>query len=162
MSEHAEFLKYYEKYRDKIFTYFMYRVNFNHAQAEDLTSEVFIKAFENFESYDQTRSFGSWVYAIAKNHLSNFYRSKKQDVDLESIIGLSVEIDKKIEDRNELENVFKKINELDPYSRDVLLMRFVDGLDNNEIAEIMEKDEGSIRTQISRALKKIRNEKDSL
>jgi RNA polymerase sigma factor (sigma-70 family) len=56
----------------------------------------------------------------------------------------------------DLEIAIKVIYQLDDYCREVLLMRFVDGLENKEIAECLEKDEGAIRTQISRALSQLR------
>jgi RNA polymerase sigma-70 factor, ECF subfamily len=158
MPEHAEFIRHYEKFKDKIYTYFIYRVNFNRASAEDLTQEVFIKAFRNFEDFDESRSFGAWIYAIAKNHLVNFYRSGKNDVGLEQAMGISVDIRKQLEITDELEGIIGKISCMDEYSKEVLLMRFVDGLENAEIAVLLDKDESAIRTQISRALKKLRAE----
>jgi RNA polymerase sigma-70 factor, ECF subfamily len=156
MTEHTEFIQYYEKYKDKIYTFIMYRVNFNRAVAEDLSSEIFIKAFKNFESFNKQKAFGSWIYTIAKNHLANFYRGRKVDIDLEKATSVSIDMRRQYEVNSELEETLKKIHELDDYSKDVLLMRFVDGLENNEIAEILNKDEGTIRTQLSRALKKLR------
>jgi RNA polymerase sigma-70 factor, ECF subfamily len=158
MSENAEFIKYYGKFKDKIYTFFMYRVNFNSAVAEDLTSEVFIKAFKNFENFDRVHAFSTWIYTIAKNHLSNYYRSKKADVEIEYAKNIGVDMMEKMDIKNELAGVMEKIYRLDDYSREVLLMRFVDGLDNNEIAGLFGKDEGTIRTQVSRALKKLRME----
>jgi RNA polymerase sigma factor (sigma-70 family) len=156
MSEHAEFIQNYEKYKDKIYTFIMYRVNFNRAIAEDLSSEIFIKAFKNFEGFDRDKPFGAWIYAIARNHLANHYRSQKFDTDLEKAVNLSVDMRRQMEINSELEEVMEKIQRLDSYSKDVLLLRYVDGLENNEIAEILGKDEGTIRTQLSRALKKLR------
>ena len=57
----------------------------------------------------------------------------------------------------ELEKLMQEINKLEPYYRDVLILRFVDGLDNKEIAELLGKDEGTVRTQISRAMQAVKN-----
>ena len=150
------FTDYYNQYKDKIFNYFWYRVNFNRALAEDLTADAFLKAFKNFRAFDHNRSFQSWMYAIAKNHLLNYYRTANRETDLLALGSMGVNELKKIENKLELEQAFELINHLSEYHREVLLMRFSDGLDNREIAEILDKDEGAVRTQISRALEELR------
>lgn len=155
-SKNKHFLRYYKEFKDKIFTYFLYRVNFNKDIAEDLTSEVFIKAFNSFNSFDKTRSFQAWIYTIARNHLINHYRTANREIDLIRAEKVSHEFREKLEAELELKEVLKKIERLAPYHRDVLLLRFVDGLDNKEIAIVLEKEEGAIRTQISRALAELR------
>lgn len=150
------FTEYYNQYKDKIFNYFWYRVNFNRALAEDLTADAFLKAFKGFGEFDHNRSFQSWMYAIAKNHLLNYYRTANRETDLLEVEKMGVDELKKIENRLELEQAFDLINQLSEYHREVLLMRFSDGLDNREIAEILDKDEGAVRTQISRALEELR------
>jgi len=152
------FTDYYNQYKDKIFNYFWYRVNFNRALAEDLTADAFLKAFKSFNGFDHNRSFQSWMYAIAKNHLLNYYRTANRETDLLTAEKMGVNELKKIENRLELERAFELINQLSEYHREVLLMRFSDGLDNREIAEILNKDEGAVRTQISRALEELRGQ----
>jgi RNA polymerase sigma-70 factor (ECF subfamily) len=56
----------------------------------------------------------------------------------------------------EIERILSEVEKMDEYHREVLLYRFADGLDNREIAEILSKDEGAVRTQISRALEVLR------
>ena len=155
-SKNKHFLRYYKEFKDKIYTYFLYRVNFNRDLAEDLTSEVFIKAFNCFDSFDKDRSFQAWIYTIARNHLINHYRTANREIDLARAEKLSCDFREKLEAEFELKEVLKKIGRLAPYYRDVLQLRFVDGLDNKEIAEVLEKEEGAIRTQISRALSELR------
>jgi len=152
------FTDYYNQYKDKIFNYFWYRVNFNRALAEDLTADAFLKAFKSFNGFDHNRSFQSWMYAIAKNHLLNYYRTANRETDLLEVEKMGVNELAKIENRLELEQAFELINQLSEYHREVLLMRFSDGLDNREIAEILNKDEGAVRTQISRALEELRGQ----
>jgi RNA polymerase sigma-70 factor, ECF subfamily len=160
MSDRAKqeklFIKNYQTYKDKIYTYFLYRVNFNRDIAEDLTSEVFIKTFQCLDDYDEARPFQSWIYAISRNHLINYYRSGNREVSLEGAGNMAVEFEQQIKASLELENVIKMIYQLDSYCREVLLLKYVDGLDNNEIAQVLEKDEGAVRTQISRSIAELR------
>jgi RNA polymerase sigma-70 factor (ECF subfamily) len=151
-----KFLSYYDQFKDKIFNYFWYRVGFNRPLAEDLTSEVFLKALKNFTSYDEARPFQAWIYAVAKNHLLNYYRTANRETDLRLAENLGGGELAKIENKLELEKVFAVINRLDSYYREVLMLRFADGFDNREIAEIIGKDEGAVRTQVSRAMEELR------
>ena len=65
----GDFLKHYNQYKDKIFNYFWYRLNFNRAEAEDMTQDVFLKALDNFDKFDPDRSFQAWIYTISKNYI---------------------------------------------------------------------------------------------
>jgi RNA polymerase sigma-70 factor, ECF subfamily len=152
MGNRTEFLAYYRDFKDKIYNYFWYRLNFDRAIAEDLTSEVFLKALEHFEDFDQARSFQAWIYAIAHNHLLNFYRSAGREVSIESAAELGRFEHKKIEAKIELERVLAAVVNLPEYCREVIILRFVDGLENAEIAACLNKEEGAVRVQISRAL----------
>jgi RNA polymerase sigma-70 factor (ECF subfamily) len=152
----ADFLGYYNQYKDKIYTYLWYRVGFNQALAEDLTSEVFIKALKNFDSYDQDRPFQAWIYKIAQNHLINHYKTAQRETELVDSIESPRLEHEAIETKLELERVMGHICELDQYHQEVLLLRYVDCLDNREIAAVLDKEEGAVRTQISRALEELR------
>lgn len=153
----VQFSKYYHQYKDKIFTYYYYRVNFNRALAEDLSSEVFIKALKNFQRYDKNQSFQSWIFTIARNHLINYYRLEKREVSLEVAYNYCDSPWEKIYDNLECKEVMKAITKLKTYHKDVLLMRWVDGLTNQEIALVLDKDEGAVRTQLSRALQALKD-----
>ena len=153
MSKSKLFLKYYKEYKDKVYNYFLYRLSFNKSLAEDLSSEVFLRAFDKFESFEEDRSFQAWVYAIARNCLYNYYRTCNREVELDQALNLYVEDYGEIANNLESERILKKIKKLDIYNREVLLLRYVDELSNGEIAEVLNKNEGAIRTQISRALK---------
>lgn len=152
-----DFLGYYNKHKDKIYNYFWYRVGFNRALAEDLTSEVFLKAYKNFDSFDPARPFQAWIYAVAKNHLLNYYRLANRETELFLADSLAKNQLLEIDRRLELERIFNLINSMADYYKEVLFLRFADGLDNKEIAEALGKEEGAIRTQISRALEELRS-----
>lgn len=155
-NKNSLFISHYNEYKDKIYTYLWYRVGFNNHVAEDLTSEVFIKALKSFADFDQDKSFQAWIYAIARNHLINYYSKCGREVDLEQSNATAPDEIYKFEIKYQIGEILKKIDALKGYHKDVLLMRFVDELDNSEIAELLDKDEGAVRTQISRALNELR------
>lgn len=156
--DNKNFLANYNKYIDKIYTYIWYRVSFDRVVAEDLCSEIFLKAFKSYESFDETRSFQSWIYRVAKNHLSNHYRTRGREVELECALDLSVETLQKINTNIESERIMREIEKLDNYSKEVVVMRYVDELDNKEIAEILGKEVNAVRVQLSRALGKLKED----
>ena len=151
------FIDYYQQYKDKIFAYFLYRVNFNRTVAEDLTSEVFLKALDHFVSFDKAKSFQAWIFAIAHNHLVNHYRVAHREVELLENKASDLNEFKIIELNQEITKILELIQEMDDSDRDILLLRFVDQLSNTEIAELLGKDEGAIRTKMSRSLAKLRS-----
>lgn len=153
----SSFISYYEQYKNKIFNYFLYRVNFNRTVAEDLTSEVFLKALDHFASFDQSKSFQAWIFTIAHNHLVNHYRVANRETELFDYQHFTQADTKRVEEQQELERVLQAIHTLDPSDRDILLLRFVDELSNAEIAELLAKDEGAVRTKMSRSLAKLRS-----
>ena len=143
----------YLKYRHKIYNYFWHRVGGNDSEAEDLTAECFLQLVKVWKRYDQEKSEQAWLYGIARNLLCHYYREYGREISIEM-----VENDLKVDDtsgssRIDLAKAFSLIKELEPYHRDVLLMRYAEGLSNKEIAHVLEKSEGSVRTQISRATK---------
>lgn len=151
-----KYLRNYKKYKDKIYTYILYRVDFNASIAEDLTSDVFMKAWEHYKNFDESRSFQAWIYTIAKNHLKNYYRTCNREVCLEDTKEISMDFKCKIEIDLELKRMVDEMKQLKSSYREVLLLRFVDELSNKEIADILGKEEGAIRTHISRALNELR------
>ena len=152
MARNRLFIKKYKKYKDKIYNYFWYRVNFNEEIAEDLCSEAFLRAFDKFDVFDRERDFQPWIYAIAKNCLMNYYRTLGREINLNFAENIKFEEAARIEAGIEIEKIIRLIHTFDEYSREVLLLKFVDQFSNPEIARILGRNEGAVRTQISRAL----------
>jgi RNA polymerase sigma-70 factor (ECF subfamily) len=162
------FLKYYNKYKDKIFNYFFYRTGYNRELSEDFVSEIFEKALNHFESFEDDKEFGPWIYRIAHNHLVDYYRKNKQDFSIDSLLednqnlekdlNLSYEESVTIEiDRQILSEDIKKIlNKLPEVDKELITLRYLSDLDYKEISKILNKQEGTIRTALSRSLQKLK------
>lgn len=157
----SEFTRYYEDHKNLIFNYLLYRVGFNRGLAEDLTSEVFLKAWKAFASYDRSRSFKTWIFTVAHNHLVNFYVSRKKDtLSLDDAIQVVKEDGSNAEDLSkklEVKNVLEIVDELPEGQREVVVMKYVNDLRNEEIAQALGKEEGAVRTALSRAIATIRD-----
>lgn len=152
----ASFIFYYNQFKNKIYAYFLYRVNFDKKLAEDLTSEVFLKALKSFAGFNGDKPFQPWIFTISRNHLINYYKSCKREVALETVENFLPYTDNSAVERYELEQVMRVINRMEAGDREILLLRYAQGLNNSEIAELLNKEEGAVRTQFSRSLAKLR------
>ncbi|MDP2709267.1 MAG: RNA polymerase sigma factor [bacterium] len=150
------FVFYYNEFKHKIYAYFLYRVGFDQKLAEDLTSEVFLKAFKNFEDFEDGKPFQPWIFTISRNHLINHYKASKRETSLTEMEGFLKCADHDFESKHELARVMGIISDMEEKDKEVLLLRFSSGLSNTEIADLLEKEEGAIRTRISRSLSKLR------
>ncbi|OGH70644.1 MAG: hypothetical protein A3C90_01840 [Candidatus Magasanikbacteria bacterium RIFCSPHIGHO2_02_FULL_51_14] len=163
MAEKETFLSYYGRYRDKIYTYFLYRVSFQRELSEDLTSDVFLKAFDAFDSFDANRSFQAWIYTIARNHLINFYhkQAKQKTVALEDVkdtllAGAHEDDSRKIDRTLEFERVMERIDTLPEEHQELIVLRYMNELSYKEIADITGKEEGALRVAVSRILQTLK------
>lgn len=150
----------YEKYKNKIFNYIYYRVGMNKEVAEDLTSEIFFKAFDNYDLYEKSKPFQSWIYAIAHNHLVNYYRDSKNNLSVEELTEDGYQIpDKSILDKNindiDVNILLKDVLRLSKTQADVIMMRFLDQLTFSEIGEVINQDESNARVICHRAIKNL-------
>jgi len=152
----------YEKYGQQIFRFIYWQVS-NKEQAEDLNQEVFLKAWKNIEKYQERNCpFSSWLYRIARNTVIDFYRTQKKVYPIEDEIFFSGGDDlrenpKKIaETKIEIERVKKVLNSLPNNQREIIILKFIEGFSNKEIAKILKKSEGAIRILQYRAIKNLK------
>ncbi len=158
--EREAFGEIYDAYLPKIYRFVYLKVS-NKGDAEDITSQVFMRAWKNIRSFKfQGFPFSSWLYRIANNAVIDFYRTRKDSVDIESIAetayaesrGTDTEMDTEIE----IDKVRSVLKLLKPDEQSVLIMKFVDELSNKEIAKTLEKTDGAVRVIQHRALKQMR------
>jgi len=154
----------YERYRDAIYRFCLARTGTSH-DAEDLTSDVFVKALNSIDRYqDRGLPFAAFLYRIARNAAIDRSRTLKQPL---SVDGLLQEPASK--QNVELEAVFAveksilmdALTKLKSEHRDVVVMRFIEGYSALEVAQLLGKTEGAIRTLQHRALERLRKEFDS-
>jgi RNA polymerase sigma-70 factor (ECF subfamily) len=147
----------YNLYFEKIYRFIYYRVSHKEI-AEDLSEDVFLKAFSKLSSIQKDASFEGWLYQIARNKVIDYYRDKKQLVALEDVEN-TLEYETNIIDVLELkenQKIFLKIlKELGTEQQLVIKLKFLENLENEQIAEIMHKNEGAIRVIQHRAIARL-------
>ncbi len=158
--QYKKFTGYYDQYKHKVFSYIFYRCGEDRALAEDLTGDVFLKAYEKFETYDGQYAFSTWIFTIARNHLIDHFRKKREQMVEEIEVSDEGEAEQEIKNNIDVEEAMDKVRpfiaNLPPLQQDCLIMRYLGEKSNKEIAEITGESESNVRQLISRALKKLK------
>jgi len=139
----------YNIFLDRIYRYVFYQVK-DKMTAEDLTEEIFLKAWKAIGSYKgKGQAFSSWLYRIAHNHVIDDFRKKRKGASLEMETAAIIDNPEQELVRQEL---LEGISCLPPQQKQVIILKFIEGLDNSEIEQIMGKSQGAIRVMQMRAL----------
>lgn len=155
----------YDQYLPAIYRFIVIKVG-NKADAEDISHQVFLNAWQKMPKYKhQGFPFSSWLYRIAHNAVIDFYRTSKHHIDIDSVpedsFSETPETDKKIDDLMQTRIVKDAIKELNEDEQNVIIMKFVNELSNKEIAASLEKSEGAVRVMQHRALKQLKTKIDA-
>ena len=147
----------YSIYLDRIYRYVFYQVK-SKMTAEDLTEEIFLKAWEAIGRYRQRKlAFSAWLYRIAHNHVIDYFRTRRQHLVLdEATLATTGNLEKEAEEKQMQQELAKAISYLPPQQRQIIILKFIEDLDNREIAQIMRKREGAVRVMQMRALSALR------
>lgn len=149
----------YDEYYDRIAHYVYVRIG-DKNEAEDIASEVFLKALKSIKSYEeQGVPMQAWLFKIAHNmvvdHLRKVSKVKTVSIDTIEIQGDS-DPAKTAEINITMEAVKKAMEKLTADQREVLNLRFFGGLDSKEVAGLMKKTDGAVREMQRSALEKLR------
>ena len=161
--DHDAFTMLYERYITRIYNYIFYRTG-SYADAEDLTSRVFHRAFGHINRYKNMGvPFSAWLYRIAHNLVANWHRdnSRRREVPLEDHAHLTHKADQPettLVITQEVEALLKAIRTLTPERQQLVILKFVEHLSNAEIALIMGRSEGAIKSLYHRTLLALREE----
>lgn len=142
----------------------VYRITGNAEDARDVSQEAFIKAFKNFESYDESSAFSTWLYRIAVNTAIDYIRKRKKEnsisfedyiVDEKNQKGDSG-IEEKVISKEGVKNIISAVNMLDDEFKTVVVLRDMEGMDYKEISDITGLPLGTVKSRLSRGRGKLR------
>ena len=159
---------YYEivaRYKDKLLNHIFFYVK-NREAAEDIIQDAFVRVYLNKDKYKDLAKVSTWIYTIAIN-LAKTEINKSSRAEKFSITGKNGEKDFELPDKHNItdEPVLKKelketlmsaIESLDDKFREIILLRDIDGLSYEEIAEVLEIPVGTVKSRINRARLNIR------
>ena len=156
----AAFGALYDRYVDAVYRYVFYRVR-NDADAEDLVSDVFMRALRAIPRYEPRVAFLAWLYRIARNAVIDRARRSHTQISFEDALahpGVDqvVEPDATILALSDKDAVRGALAKLTPLQQEVIVLRFVEGYSTHEIATLVGKREGTVRGIQFRALEALR------
>ncbi len=154
------FAEIYELFAQKIYAFIFYKT-FHRETAEDITSQTFTRALEKIRSFDSRKgSFNSWIYAIARNSVIDFYRTKKDSKNIDDVFDLASETDISVEfdSQAEFTEIRAALRKISPRQREIILLRIWEGLKFREIAEVLGKSEAAVKMDFARGLKSLKKE----
>lgn len=156
-SDPAAFARLYRQHYDAIFAYCVHRLFERHA-AQDVTSEVFLKAVENFGRFrGSEQQFRNWLYTIATNAVNDHLRKTARREGLLKAACRQINSQTKADEPDEKLVVLKQaMFELKPRYQTIVTLRFFENLKLTEIAEVLGSSPGTVRSQLARALVKLR------
>lgn len=158
----------YEENYSKIFGYILRRVA-NFEIAQDITSETFLKALKNIWKFKwRNISFSSWLYRIASNEIANFFRKNKwRIISIDKIseptsdsnpLNEIIESQERLKGYKDFLALQERISKLPSKYQEVISLRFLEKKQIKEIAEILDKKEGTVKSLLHRGLERLRTD----
>jgi len=146
----------YDAYMERIYRFVYFRVE-DQQTAEDITSQVFLKAWSNLDRFQFSRTpYLAWLYTIAHNAVIDHYRTRKVTTALDDVQlsqpDHSEAVENDIDLTTEMQSVKTALQALTDDQQKVLTLKFIEGMSNNEIARQLGKREGAIRALQMRGL----------
>lgn len=156
-----EFLEAYDKYADDIFRHCYYRL-FDRERAKDVMQDTFMRTWEYMQKGQKVENVRALLYRIANNLIIDFVRKKKEsslDELQEAGFDPAIADDdmSRISARMDGAKAIEALQQLDDTHREVLVMRYVNGLEPAEIAEVLDQTPNTVSVRIHRGLEKLRS-----
>jgi RNA polymerase sigma-70 factor (ECF subfamily) len=155
------------KHQTRVFS-LVYRMLGDHAEAEEMAQEIFLKAFRALKRFERKSRFSTWLYSIATNHCLNQLESRRrrprlQELNrsarregnpgplLDQVADPTAGADQALERADLQRLVQEQLLTLTPEHRSILLLRDIQGLTYEEIGEILSLEPGTVRSRLHRA-----------
>lgn len=149
----------YKRFYAQLLGYFKNMLWGNREKAEDMVHDIFAKIIKNPDYFDTNRSFRTWLFSVASNMCKNEY--KKQAVRKNTSIGVDdyhtlssiSNVLSEVQDIQFQKAFEENLSKMDVKHREVFALRHLEGLSMKEIADVMEINEGTVKSRLFYATK---------
>lgn len=171
-TDSAAFGQVFDSWYKPVFGYVMRRTA-DYDLSKDIAAETFLKAFLKINNFHwRSISLSAWLYRIATNELNQYYRSSKykpqslqqlmENPQMEKLLHQQDDDEREIIQRemeafNDYNRIRTNLLKLDIKYQEVIALRYFEQKTNTEISAILDKNEGTIKSLLSRGLEKLRN-----
>lgn len=156
-NRHA-FDRLYRRYLDRVYSYAFYSLG-DHHDAEDATERTFLSALASLDGFhDEGSTFRAWLFRIAHNAIANSHRSRRQRrtepiTDAGQHPAPGADPAALVARADQQREIRAALSRIPSERRQVILLRFVDGLSAREIGAVLDRSEGAARVLLHRALR---------
>jgi RNA polymerase sigma-70 factor (ECF subfamily) len=159
------------KYQGKIYS-LAYGMVGNHADADDLAQEIFLKTYRNIKKFRFKSSFYTWLYRIATNTIisrrkklrgDSHLELKPQVLDIEGSPYLATRLggekgDRAMSSKEMKKDIYRAIDMLSDKHKEVVVMHDIEGIPHSEIAQILSISQGTVRSRLHYARERLQKE----
>lgn len=153
-----DFTGIYTTHRLSIYRYVLARIG-HVDDAQDLTAQVFLKAYHNVDSYRQEAPVIAWLMSITRHQIIDYYRRQREQVSLSVIHDLpssDLSPEESLEHKHQMKRVAQALSALSEDRREAIAMRLFAGLKNQEIADIMGKSADAVAMLVYRGIQDLK------
>jgi RNA polymerase sigma factor (sigma-70 family) len=145
------------RYRRRVF-HIAYKFTGKHDQAEDLTQEIFLKLFKSLDKFNRDADFGTWLTSVARNYCIDHYRASKREreVMVEDLLAFDQAVSSSGNPQRRLEESDRRsflragLERLPDKLREAVVLRDLQGLSYQEMADRLNLPEGTVKSRINR------------
>ena len=149
---------------ERVIRLYLNSVIYNKADAQDLLQRVALRAYRKFSDYDTAQPFQGWVFGIAKFEVLGYFRDHGRNMEVIDS-EISERLADNMEDQSEIisreeeerhERLEQLLRQIPPKAQELIRLRFYENREYDEIARLLNTNEGAVRTAISRIIAKLR------
>lgn len=156
-----------QRYQDKLRRYVLRIAGGVANDVDDILQDVFLKVYKNLNDYDPKLKFSSWIYRITHNETISFLRKINRrpttyNFEIDAVKVKTVQedltLDQKIDNQKKKESLLKIISGLDKKYQEVVMLRYTEDKDYQEISDILKKPQGTVATLLRQAKSQLKEQ----